>query len=96
MKIAIPFFFILSIALVLLGFYFKSENYAQGELLIGLGVVCGFLVTMPLFLYHRWKDRDVKEYMLTKESFKKMREYEANKDNEKEKAESINGESKNA
>lgn len=93
MKFAIPFFFILSIVLVLLGFYFKSENYTQGELLIGLGVVCGFLVTMPLFLYNRWKDKDVKEYMLTKESFKKMREYEANKD--KERAESKNGESKN-
>ncbi len=94
MKFAIPFFFILSIVLVLLGFYFKSENYAQGELLIGLGVVCGFIITMPLFLYNRWKDRDVKEYMLTKDSFKKMREYEANKD--KMKVESKTDESKNA
>jgi hypothetical protein len=94
MKFAIPFFFILSILLVLLGFYFKSENYSQGELLIGLGVVCGFLVTMPLFLYNRWKDRDVKEYMLTKESFQKMRDYEANK--EKEKAASKKEQSKNA
>lgn len=93
MKFAIPFFFILSILLVLLGFYFKSENYSQGELLIGLGVVCGFLVTMPLFLYNRWKDRDVKEYMLTKESFQKMRDYEANK--EKEKAASKKEQSKN-
>jgi 4-amino-4-deoxy-L-arabinose transferase-like glycosyltransferase len=84
MKIAIPFFFILSIVLVLLGFYFKRENYAQGELLIGLGVVCGFLISMPLFLYNRWKDRDVKEYMLTKESFQKMRDYEANREKEKE------------
>lgn len=86
MKIAIPFFFILSILLVLLGFYFKREDYVQGELLIGLGVVCGFLITMPLFLYNRWKDRDVKDYMLTKDSFKKMREYEVNKDREKEEA----------
>ena len=62
--------------------------------MIGLGVVCGFLVTMPLFLYNRWKDRDVKEYMLTKESFQKMRDYEANK--EKEKAASKKEQSKNA
>jgi multisubunit Na+/H+ antiporter MnhB subunit len=92
MKIAIPFFFILSIVLVLLGFYFKSENYARGELLIGLGVVCGFLVTMPLFLYNRWKDKNVKDYMLTNDSFKKMREYEANRD--KERAESKKSQSK--
>jgi len=94
MKIAIPFFFFLSVALVVLGFYFKSENLAKGELFIGLGVVCGFLITMPLFLYNRWKDRDVKDYMLTKDSFKKMREYEANKD--KEKANTNTNESKDA
>ncbi|MCR9181892.1 MAG: hypothetical protein NXH73_03110 [Flavobacteriaceae bacterium] len=94
MKIAIPFFFFLSVILVLLGFYFKSENLAKGELFIGLGVVCGFLITMPLFLYNRWKDRDVKDYMLTQDSFKKMREYEANKD--KEKAETKTNESKDA
>lgn len=86
MKIAIPFFFVLSVVLVVLGFYFKSEDLAKGELLIGLGVVCGFLITMPLFLYNRWKDRDVRDYMLTKDSFKKMREYEVNKDREKEEA----------
>ncbi len=86
MKIAIPFFFILSVILVLLGFYFKSENLAKGELFIGLGVVCGFLITMPLFLYNRWKDKDVKDYMLTQDSFKKMREYEANRDKEKAEA----------
>lgn len=94
MKIAIPFFFFLSVILVLLGFYFKSENLAKGELFIGLGVVCGFLITMPLFLYNRWKDKDVKDYMLTQESFKKMREYEANKD--KEKTETKTKESKDA
>tara|TARA_R110002072_G_scaffold260722_9_gene419288 strand:- start:7503 stop:7787 length:285 start_codon:yes stop_codon:yes gene_type:complete len=94
MKIAIPFFFFLSVILVLLGFYFKSENLAKGELFIGLGVVCGFLITMPLFLYNRWKDRDVKDYMLTKDSFKKMREYEAKKD--KEKADTKTNESKGA
>lgn len=83
MKTAIPFFFILSILLVVMGFYFKNENFALGEMLIGLGVVCGFLVTMPLFLYNRWKDKDIKEYMLTKESFQKMKDYEVNKENEK-------------
>lgn len=92
MKIAIPFFFFLSVVLVVLGFYFKTEDLAKGNLFIGLGVVCGFLITMPLFLYNRWKDRDVKDYMLTKDSFKKMRDYEANKD--REKAEAKTNESK--
>ena len=76
MKIAIPFFFFLSVTLVIAGFYFKSEDLAKGELLIGVGVVCGFFVTMPLFLFNRWKNKNSKDYMLTKDSIKKMREYE--------------------
>lgn len=47
-------------------------NYAQK--LIGFGVVGLFLVVFPLFSYYRWKGKDVKDYMLTKENLDKMRE----------------------
>ena len=42
--------------------------------LIGFGVVGLFLVVFPLFSYYRWKGKDVKDYMLTKENLDKMRE----------------------
>lgn len=42
--------------------------------LIGFGVVGLFFVVFPLFSYYRWKDKDVKDYMLTKENLDKMRE----------------------
>jgi hypothetical protein len=42
--------------------------------LIGFGVLGLFLVVFPLFSYYRWKDKDVKDYMLTKENLDKMRE----------------------
>jgi hypothetical protein len=34
---------------------------------------------MPLFIYHRWKNRSVKDYMLTKENIKKMQDYQKDK-----------------
>ena len=44
------------------------------EKLAGFGVVGLFLVVFPLFSYYRWKGKDVKDYMLTKENLDKMRE----------------------
>lgn len=68
---------------VIAGFFLKSDDPPLGEMLIGLGVAGVFFVVMPLFLYHRRNRRDVKEYMLTKDSFKKMREYEDSKSRKK-------------
>jgi len=42
-------------------------------------MVGGFFVLMPLFIYHRWKDRNVQDYMLNKENIMKMHEYQNRK-----------------
>jgi len=42
--------------------------------LIGFGVMGLFFIVFPLFSYYRWKDKDVKDYMLTKENLEKMRD----------------------
>lgn len=44
------------------------------EKLIGFGVVGLFFIVFPLFSYYRWKDKDVKDYMLSKENLDKMRQ----------------------
>jgi len=33
-----------------------------------------FFVVFPLFSYYTWKDKDVKNYMLTKENLDKMKD----------------------
>jgi len=63
--------FISSMASIITGFIMKSHLWS--EKLIGLGTVGLFLIVIPLFSYYRWKDRDVKDYMLTKENLDKMR-----------------------
>lgn len=56
---------------IILGF---TLNVDYSEKLIGFGVAGLFLVVFPLFIYHRWKNRSLKDYMLTKENLDKMRE----------------------
>ena len=64
--------FIASVASIVSGFILKP--HAWSEKLIGFGTVGLFVIVIPLFSYYRWKDRDVKDYMLTKENLDKMRE----------------------
>jgi hypothetical protein len=56
------------------GFYIKPEDLKTGAFCIGIGISGLFFVWMPLFIYHRWKNRSFKDYMLTKENLDKMRE----------------------
>lgn len=70
MKHIVLIFFIVSIGLILTGFLLDLE-YSQK--LIGFGTAGLFLVVFPLFSYYRWKDKDIKDYMLTKENLDKMK-----------------------
>jgi len=54
-------------------------DFENSEQLIGLGVLGLFFIVFPLFSYYRWKDKDIKNYMLTKENLDKMREREGDK-----------------
>jgi uncharacterized oligopeptide transporter (OPT) family protein len=76
MKYIIVFLLLLSLGSIITGYIMGFEN---SEKLIGLGVVGLFFIVFPLFSYYRWKDKDVKDYMLTKENLDKMREREDNK-----------------
>ena len=73
MKYLIAFLFILSMGSIICG-YFIDVDYS--EKLIGFGVVGLFVVVFPLFSYYRWKDKNVKEYIITKESLENMRNHE--------------------
>jgi len=74
----IVLFFAVAISLGI-GFYIKADDEATGKLIIGLSLMVGFFVLMPSFIYHRWKDKDVKDYMLNKENIMKMHEYQKKK-----------------
>ena len=76
MKYLIALSFIASVASIICGYWLEVD---YGQKLIGFGVLGLFFVVIPLFTYHRWKDRDAKEYMLTKEKIEDMRKKEGDK-----------------
>lgn len=58
------------------GFYIKivEANPELGDKIIGLSVLFSTFIFMPLFLYHRWKGKDIKDYVLDKKKLDEMRE----------------------
>lgn len=75
MKKIIAILFVLSFASILTG-YFLELSFS--EKLIGFGVCGLFFLAFPLFAFVHWKDKNVKDYMLTKENLEKMRNREEN------------------
>ena len=73
MKYIIALLFVASIGSILAG-YIMDSVYSQK--LIGVGVIGLFVIVFPLFSYYRWKDKNVKDYMITKENLDKMRNHE--------------------
>lgn len=61
------------------GYYIKPEDPQTGDLIIGLSISALFFVLMPVFIYHRWKNKDIKNYMLTKENIEKMQDHNKEK-----------------
>ena len=72
MKYIILVFFLAAISSIILGYIIEVD---YSEKLIGFGVMGLFLVVFPLFIYYRWKDRKLKDYMLTNENLEKMRDF---------------------
>ncbi|RNC87902.1 MAG: hypothetical protein ED556_01555 [Winogradskyella sp.] len=62
---------IASITSIIIGY---TMELSYSKKLIGFGVVGIFFIVFPIFSYYRWKDKDPKDYMITKENIDKMRE----------------------
>ncbi|QFZ54260.1 hypothetical protein FEZ18_05380 [Oceanihabitans sp. IOP_32] len=76
MKYLILILFLITSGSILTGLFLDS---IYSEKLIGFGVMGLFFVVFPLFSYRHWKDKNLKDYMLTKENLDKMRENQEDK-----------------
>ncbi|WP_424493019.1 hypothetical protein [Salinimicrobium sp. GXAS 041] len=57
------------------GFYFRlNDELLLGDRIIGISVLASTFILLPLFLYHRWNGKKLKDYTLSEENLKKMRE----------------------
>ena len=69
MKYILIFLLILLLGAFSYGYYIKSNGDAHGEVIIGVGVLAVAFVFMPLFIYHRYKNKNMKDF--TFEKFRK-------------------------
>ncbi|GLB48771.1 hypothetical protein [Neptunitalea lumnitzerae] len=73
MKRLIQIVFFLIIGGVIYGTYtLISGDKVNGDRIMGICVLATSFILMPLFIYHRWKGKDIRNYMLTKENLDKM------------------------
>lgn len=84
-RIALVIIFFTVVALAIYGVQLTDstnpETLIRGHRFVGSAVVGLFFIWMPLFIYHRWKDRDMKAYMLNEENIMKMKEFNDRKKN---------------
>lgn len=64
LKIIVYIVFFIVIVTIGTGYYIKSDSVAEGEKIIGIGVLLFAFLLMPLFIYLRYKDKDLSKFRL--------------------------------
>jgi len=62
MKIVLKIIIATVIGFVGYGYYVNYSDQGQGEKFIGLGVIIFAFILMPVFIYHRYKNKDLSQY----------------------------------
>ncbi len=70
MKYFIIAFLIIAIGLIATGFYLKSISHFRGDAIVGLGVLTISFLVMPLFIFHRYRKKDLSSFKYDKSIFK--------------------------
>ena len=75
MKFLLRLLFLSILVSLSIGFYHKNffESELDGEKIIGATVLFSVIFFLPLFLYNRWKNKNIRDYTLTKENFERMK-----------------------
>ncbi|MDP3313810.1 hypothetical protein [Lutibacter sp.] len=66
MKNIIIIILIVVISTLVYGFYIKSNSDPNGEIIIGIAVLSIAFILMPLFIYHRYKNKNMSNFRLDK------------------------------
>jgi len=75
MKLIIKILSILIAIAIGTGFYYRmNDEMMLGDRIIGIAVLASAFILMPIFLYHRWNGKKLKDYTLTEENMRKMRD----------------------
>lgn len=70
MKYIILFVLFLALGFLGAGFIMQYSGYPKHEVVIGIGVLIIAFLLMPLFIIHRYKNKDLSSFKLDKDMFK--------------------------
>ncbi len=62
MKYIISAILIIVVGMLTYGFYIKNSGDSNGEIIIGISVLIVAFILMPLFIYHRYKGKDLSNF----------------------------------
>lgn len=62
MKSILIFLLVTILGILIYGYYVKSSGDPNGEIVIGIGVLAIAFIFMPLFIYHRYKNKNLKDF----------------------------------
>jgi len=75
LKKALYIVLFMSVAAIIYGYFtLDGENIKIAHKCIGIGTGGLFLLWMPMFIYHRYKDRDYRKYMINDAFFEKLKD----------------------
>jgi len=75
MKYFLRLIFLLIMTSLITGLYVNNTgDTLLGNKIIGFTVLTAAFVFMPIFLVHRWKGKNLKDYTLSKENLDKLRD----------------------
>ncbi|PTX45247.1 hypothetical protein C8P64_1239 [Christiangramia gaetbulicola] len=75
MKIFMKILGIAILIAIAVGFYFRiNDDVLTGDRIIGIAVLVSAFILMPIFLAVRWRGKKLKDYTLSEDNMKKMRD----------------------
>jgi hypothetical protein len=74
MKYFLRILFVTLLASLTTGYYFKNSGDQElGNKIVGITVLAGAFLFMPVFLKQRWQGKKLEDYTLKQKNFDKMR-----------------------
>jgi hypothetical protein len=75
MKWVLRILFVTILSGIFFGYYYRNNiDFDLGQKIIGFHVLGGTILYLPLFLYHRWNGKSLKDYTLTPENLKRIKD----------------------
>lgn len=68
MKYVLQFLSFLVLGLIAYGLFLNNETFQTGDKFIGIGILVMAFVLMPLFIYHRYKNKKIEDFMFKKDN----------------------------